>query len=270
MPMKIEKKSAVLKILGEILLGCALVCTGIFPGMERAFGESLPPGEILFQAFLSELSPDEMVMVLDEEPREDGRVRHLYLDLRGPRLGGVRMECLTLEAWDVQFNPVEEWILPGEDPVKVKEVLQTYAEAVLTEKDLNEDLLQKKFGDEKDWRDIYLDFTPQGLHAQGTYRVKFLFTLDMLIEIYGVLGIRKGQEIWLEDYRFQVNKVNVPESLTRSAVEELQPLLDLGRYMFPLRLHTLEMDEEKAVFRSSRLPEPFEGIRYEIKKINQK
>ncbi len=239
---------------------CILFLLQVFSGKE-AFGTSR--GEILFQGFLSLLSPEEMVMILDEEPQEDGRVRHLFLDLRGPRLGGVRVERLSVEAWDVQFNSPEEWVLEGEDSIRVEQVLQTYAEGVLTEVDLNDDLLQKKFGNEKDWHDIYLDFTSRGLHAQGKYRVKFLFSFDMLIEIDGVLGLRKGQEIWLEDYRFRVNKVNVPESLTRSAVEELQPLLDLGRYMFPLRLSTLEMDEEKVVLQSSRLPQAFEGIRYE-------
>jgi hypothetical protein len=223
---------------------------------------NIPSGKLLFQALQKQFSPEEMTMIIDEEPREDGRVRHIYMDLTGPRLGGVRIEKLAVEAWDVKFNPVEEWSRPVEDPLEVEEVLHTYAEGVITEVDLNEDLLQKKFGDEKDWRDLYLDFTPQGLHAQGKYRVKFLFTFDMLIEIYGVLGLRKGQEIWLEDYHFKVNKVNVPESLTRSAVEELQPLLDLGRYMFPLKLQTLEMDNEKVLLQSSTLPQPFEGVRY--------
>ncbi len=232
-------------------------------GASEVPSSNIPPGELLFQALLKQFSPEEMTMIIDEEPREDGRVRHIYMDLTGPRLGGVRIEKLAVEAWDVQFNPVAEWNRPVEDPLEVEEVLHTYAEGVITEVDLNEDLLQKKFGDEKDWRDLYLDFTPQGLHAQGKYRVKFLFTFDMLIEIYGVLGLRKGQEIWLEDYHFKVNKVNVPESLTRSAVEELQPLLDLGRYMFPLKLQTLEMDNEKVLLQSSTLPQPFEGVRYE-------
>ncbi|HOO63399.1 MAG TPA: DUF2993 domain-containing protein [Synergistaceae bacterium] len=250
---------------------CAVFLFLAVSGEARNAEESR--GEMLFQAFFSRLAPEKMVMILDEEPDQNGRVRHLYLDLQGPCLGGVRIERLAVEAWDVQFNPVEEWALPGEDSVRVEEVLQTYADGVLTEKDLNDDLLQKKFGDEKDWHDIYLDFTPRGLHAQGKYRVKLLFTFDMLIEIDGVLGLRKGREIWLEEYRFRVNKVNVPDSLTRGAVEELQPLLDLGRYMFPLRLHTLEMDEEKVILRSSRLPQPFEGRRYEksgTKEINGK
>ncbi len=243
-------------LLGEVQAGASEV-----PSSDASL--NLPAGELLFQALLKQFSPEEMTMILDEEPREDGRVRHIYMDLTGPRLGGVRIEKLAVEAWDVQFNPVVEWNRPVEDPLEVKEVLHTYAEGIITEKDLNDDLLQKKFGNDNDWRDLYLDFTPQGLHAQGKYRVKLLFTFDMLIEIYGVLGLRKGQEIWLENYRFQVNKVNVPESLTRAAVEELQPLLDLGRYMFPLKLQTLEMDNEKVLLRSSILPQPFEGVRYE-------
>ncbi len=241
-------------------LGLLLLCPGKSLGHSQ--NVSSLPSAVLFREFHRQLKPEKIVMILDEEPQESGRVRHLYLDLLGPRLGGVRVQRLALEAWDVQFNPVEEWTASGDEPVKVQEVLQTYAEGIITEKDLNDDLLQKKFGDDKKWHHLYLDFTPEGIYARGEYRMKLLVNLDILIEINGKLGIKKDREIWLEDYRFRVNKVNVPKRLTRSAVEELQPLLDLGKYMFPLQLKTLIMDDEKVALRSKVAPKSFKGIEY--------
>ncbi|WP_029166670.1 DUF2993 domain-containing protein [Aminiphilus circumscriptus] len=225
--------------------------------------EVRPASRILFENFLRELTPEKLTMIVDEEPDATGRIRRLYLDMQGPRIGGVRVEYMRVEALDVQCNPVEEWTRETETPIEVRSVLRAYTEAAITEKDINDDLIRKQIGeDDANWKKLSLDFSPEGLYARGYYHVKFLFSLDILIELRGKLGIREGKQIWLEEYSFKLNRVDVPDFLADRAVAQLQPILDLGRFLFPVRLDTLVMDDEKVHLAGRVLPQRFEGVVY--------
>jgi len=228
-----------------------------------AEAEVRPASKILFENFLRELTPEKLTMIVDEEPDATGRIRRLYLDMQGPRIGGVRVEYMRVEALDVQCNPVEEWTRETETPIEVRSVLMAYTEAAITEKDINDDLIRKQIGeDDANWKKLSLDFSSEGLYARGYYHVKFLFSLDILIELRGKLGIREGKQIWLEEYGFKLNRVDVPDFLADRAVAQLQPILDLGRFLFPVRLETLVMDDEKVRLAGRVLPQRFEGIVY--------
>ncbi len=254
------------RIWWSVLMLCVCAGSSLTAGVcsaEALSRDVLPgdaPSQVLLRYLVARLEPESVDLVLDREPDAQGHVGHFYVDLHGAHLGGVRVERFRVEAVDVAFNPVAEWQGPREDPLEVRSALQTYAEAVLLEEDINEDLFQKQVGeDDANWRNLRLDFSPQGVYASGHYHVDWLIPLDLFIELSGKLVIRSGREIWLEDYVFRINRMGVPDMLAEQAVQKLQPILDLGRFFFPVRLRTLTLDDRQAYLASPTLPRPFSG-----------
>ena len=89
-----------------------------------------------------------------------------------------------------------------------------------------------------------------------------LFTMSFLIEVFSKLKIVDKQQIWLDDYSVRINRMDVPQFIVDKAVGAIQPVLNLKKFVFPLRLHSVTYDDE-AIFASSRiLPEPFDGLSY--------
>jgi len=217
-------------------------------------------GKRLAREFAENLDPESMKLVLNEEPNDEGIVRHLYLKLRRPLIGGVRIAELEVEAYDVKFTAPSSWT---EKPVDIEDILHVKAWGKLKEEDINSSLLQKEFGEDEHWHDLYLDFTEEGLVARGYYLAKvFMLRFDILIEITGELGIVDKQQIWLENYSVSVNRVDLPEGLTEKATSKIQPILDLSRFIFPLQLHSVDMDESAVILRSRVRPEEFQGVTY--------
>jgi hypothetical protein len=218
----------------------------------------------LFDAFVSGLKPETMEMIVDGGPDENGRIRRIYLDLEGCELGGVRIESLKIDASDVTFTPPATWDEKGPD---VKEMLDVKASAVILEQDVNEALLVKQFGnDDEHWHDLSLDFREGGIYARGYYLAQFIFKFDILLEMEGSFAVRHGQEIWLDDYKVRVNKVDVPDGLTQRAISRIQPVIDLGEFPFPLVLDSIIQEEDKVVIKSRLEPKPFEGRTYTFKR----
>lgn len=217
-------------------------------------------GERLAREFAENLNPESMKMVLSEEPDDEGRVHRLYLKLSRPLIGGVRIAELEVEAHGIKFTAPSSWT---EKPVDMEEILHVKAWGRLKEEDINSSLLQQEFGEEERWHDLYLDFTEKGLVARGYYLARVLmFRFDILIEITGELGIVNKQQIWLENYSVSVNRVGLPEGLTEKAISKIQPILDLSKFIFPLQLHSVEMDDSSVVLRSRVKPEEFQGLTY--------
>lgn len=217
-------------------------------------------GEALLKHFAGEFSPEKMTMILDEEPDETGYVREIYMDIVGCNIGGVRMDSLKVKAVGVQMNSPGEWADKGLD---VTEILNVHAFARILEKDLNDNLLAKEFGDDDHWNNLQVDMRPDGIYARGNYMVTVIFRLNILIEIFSRFKIVEMQQVWLDDYKLKVNRVDVPGFITDQAVEKIQPLLDLRKFVFPLRLHSIHYDEDSLTITSRVLPEPFEGLVYE-------
>ncbi|GAB1399387.1 hypothetical protein MASR2M17_10210 [Aminivibrio sp.] len=244
--------SAVLMLCLILLPGTEGICSAGGKGAEDRGAE-------LLQYFLRELAPEKITMILADQPDGEGHVREIYLDLKGCVIGGVRIDTLRMDAVGVRFNPPGEWREKGIEPL---EVLNAHAVARLTEYDLNENLLQKQFGDDDSWRNLQVDIHPGGIYARGNYIAQFIFRLDILIEIFSKFKIVDMQQVWLDDYSVRVNRMDIPKFITDKAVAEIQPLLDLGKFVFPLKLHSIEYDEEAITISSRVIPEPFPGVVY--------
>ncbi len=217
-------------------------------------------GAVLFRAFAEGLKPESMEMILDEEPDETGRVRHLYLDLYGSELGGVRIDRLEIEAFDIQFTSPCGWEESGPD---IDNMLSVNARAIILEEDVNKAISDAAFGDDDgNWHSLSLDLRENGVYARGNYIVKLIVRLDILIEIEGRFGIVGGKQVWLQDYTLKVNRVDVPEILTERAIGQIQPIIDLNEFIFPLTLRSVIQKEDRVILESRSLPNPFEGFRY--------
>lgn len=220
-------------------------------------------GAVLFDAFAEGLKPESMEMVLSDEPDENGKVGHLYLDLYGCDLGGVRIDRLEIEAVDVQFTPPCEWDEKGPD---IKNMLAVYAQTIILEKDVNAAVSGDAFGDDDEhWHDINLDFRDDGVYVKGYYMATVIFRLDILLELEGRFGIVKGKQVWLEDYTMRVNRVDVPDFITERAIGRIQPIIDLEEFVFPLTLKTVIQKDDRVTLQSRVLPGRFAGIRYKFK-----
>lgn len=240
-----------------ICLSITLALIFLLPGTPALAQDR---GDALLRLFAREFTPERMTMTLDEAPDEEGYVREIYLDITGCDIGGVRMDALRVRAMGVQLNPPEEWEEKG---LEAREILNVHAFARLLEKDLNDNLTSKEFGDDDHWKNIQVDMRPDGVYVRGNYLVTILFRLNMLIEIFSRFRIVNMEQVWLDDYTLRVNRVDVPQYLTDRAVEQIQPILDLGKFIFPLKLHSIDHDDDGLTIRSRVLPEPFEGLVYE-------
>lgn len=239
--------------------GSALILTGALAASSCA--EDL--GQRLFDGFLRETAPRQCRMILDHEPSPSGNVRHIYLDLRDSSIGGVTIDRMTVEGFDVTFSDPSTW---NTDQARVLSVLSTNARAVIKESDINSHLRTKEFGKDEKWNGLALDFRPGRVYARGRYLANLrIFKLNILIEIDGTFKIRDGKQIRLEDYKLRLNRAKVPDGLTDRAMDKIQPILDMGKFVFPVRLSKVTLDEEKAVIESVRTPEPFEGLVYEYR-----
>lgn len=219
-------------------------------------------GRKLFDGFLDETNPEWGEMILDGPPDDSGKIRHIYLDLKGADIGGVRIERITVEGYDVVLTSPDTW---GTEEADVLSVLSTNAVAVIKEKDVNEHLKSKEFGDDETWNNLHLDFSPGRVYAKGYYLADLkLFKLNILIEIDGTFKVKDGKQIWLDDYSLKVNRAKIPDGLTDRAMAKIQPILDLSRFIFPIKLSQVLLDDEKATIESVRRPERFEGIRFEF------
>lgn len=251
------------RIILAALLVILLMAGTAFAGRDHQFRGKVDGhtrGALLFKAFAEGLNPESMDMILDEEPDETGRVRHLFLDLYGCELGGVRIERLEIEAFDTDFTDPCSWESSGPD---VEEMLFVNARATILEKDVNRAISDAVFGDEDgNWHNLFLDFRKNGVYASGYYTVRLLFKLDILIELEGRFGIVGGKQVWLEDYTMKVNRVDLPEVLTDRAISQIQPIIDLNEFVFPLTLKTVIQEEDRVILESRNEPERFDGIRY--------
>ena len=222
--------------------------------------EKTTRGAVLFKAFAEGLKPESMQMVLSEEPDENGKVGHLYLDLYGCDLGGVRIDRLEIEAIDMQFTPPGEWDKKGPD---IESMLAVYAQATILEKDVNTAISDAAFGDDDEhWHDITLDFRDNGVYVKGYYLATVIFKLDILLELEGRFGIVKGKQVWLEDYTMKVNRVDVPDFITERAIGKIQPIINLEEFVFPLTLKTVIQKDDRVTLQSRVLPGRFSGIQY--------
>jgi hypothetical protein len=213
----------------------------------------------LLKKYVEEFSPEDLLLKIDEQP-DNGRFRDLYMDLVGVLVDGVRLDRLTFRMNDMQFSDPSGW----PENVECLSALHIYAYCCLKEDDINRRLNAATFGKDGHWKNISMKISPSGLYARGVYSADLLlFSLNILLEVESGLRIVDSRELWLDDYEVRVNTLGVPDYVTKKAVDQIQPLLNLGRFPLPLKLHSVEFREGEAVLSTRHLPElPQEGITY--------
>jgi hypothetical protein len=206
---------------------------------------------------VDKFSPEELTLVIDEQPDDTGRFREIYMDIIGVVIDGVRVESLTFSMVDAEFNDPSEW---ASGNVECKGALRVRAKCVLRDSDVNAALAARTFGDDNRWRNISMKISPNGLYARGIYTASLWFiTLDILIEVNSGLEIVAGKELYLSDYAFRVNTVGIPDYVARKAVEQIQPILSLDDFPLPLRLNGVRFMDGAAVLYTRPEPEPLAG-----------
>jgi hypothetical protein len=221
--------------------------------------DSQDPVSRLLKKYVEEFSPEELFLEIDAQP-DSGRFRDLYMDLEGVLVDGVRLDRLTFRMTGVEFNDPSEW----SENVECLNALQIYAYCRLKEDDINRRLSAETYGRDGHWKNISMTISPSGLYARGVYSANLLlFSLNILIEVESGLRIVENRELWLDDYKLRVNAIGVPDYVTKKAISQIQPLLDLGRFPLPLKLHGVEFGEGEAVLSTRRRPDPLpKGIAY--------
>ena len=228
------------------------------PGTLREFTGAFTPatnGEKLLSLLVSLTDPETLELHLDEEPDDRGNVRNMYFLVKGANVGGFRIERLALEASFVEFTPPSEWNPDGDDPIGVKNVLRSNIEAVILERDINA-ALAKASGD--DWHGVSVDLKPGTINARGYYTVKNP-GLTLLAEVKTGLEIRRGKELWLKDVLLKINH-DEQTNVVRDAIDEIQPVVDLRDFPFPVTLAVLSVDEETLRISTRTPPKAFSGI----------
>lgn len=249
-------------VLSTLILLVVLTFPAVAADFEfRGKIDAQDPTSRLLAYYVKEFTPEELHLIIDEQPDDTGRFRDLYMDLRGVLIGGVRVDSLTFRMNEVHFNPPSEW---AAGQVECREALQIYARCLLREEDINAKLATETFGKDDHWNNISMKISPTGLYAHGNYAAQVLFvTLNILIEVESGLQILNNKELWLDNYKVRVNTLDVPDYITKKAISQIQPLLDLGRFPLPLRLHKVEFREREALLSTRILPEPLQnGITY--------
>ncbi len=227
-------------------------------GSLREFKGSFTPatnGEKLLSLLVSFTDPDTLELRLDAEPDDKGNVRNMYFLVEGAHVGGFRIERLALEASFVEFTPPSQWKEDAEEPIGVKSALRSNIEAVILEKDINAALASATG---EDWHGVSVDLKPGTLHARGYYTIKNP-GLTLLAEVKTGLEIRMGKELWMKDVMLKINH-DEQTNVVRDAIDEIQPVVDLRDFPFPVTLAVLTVDEQALRISTRTVPRSFEGL----------
>ena len=198
-------------------------------------------------------------IIVDALPDDTGRFSDIYMALTGLVVEGLRIDNVTVRMKGVQFNEPSNW---KSGNVECKEAISVNAAAEIFETDINRAIAAKTFGgeDNDQWHDLSLKINPSGLSGKGYYKFGFL---DILIEIMSNLRIVKGKELWLKGPQVKINKMDLPDYVTKQALGKIQPLVSLTDFPLPLTLHKVELKNGSAVLTSRTLPKiPADGLKY--------
>ncbi len=237
-----------------ILLSAVLAC--LFMLNTASYADDV---QSLLDFYVNQFTPENALLIIQDKPDNTGMFTDIYMDLQGVVIENLRLNRLTFRMRGVQFNKPSEW---SKGNVECKDAIQILALANLLERDINTAIETKTFGDDgsSEWHDVSMRITPKGLSGKGYYRAGFL---DILLEIDSGLKIVKGKELWLNNPKVKVNTLDVPDYITRKALGDIQPLVDLNKFPLPLTLHKVDLKAGSATLSTRKLPdEPAEGIRY--------
>ena len=210
--------------------------------------------EDLLNFYVKKFTPEKATLIISDKPDETGLFNDVYLDLQGVVIEKLRLSSLVVNMRGVQFNEPSEW---SKGNVECLDAISVLATATLLEKDINESIENRTFGSgDGEWHDMSMKILPSGLSGKGYYKYSFL---DILIEINSKLKIVKGKELWLDNPAVKVNKLDLPDYVTKKALSAIQPLVDLREFPLPLTLSRVELKKGSATLSSRTLPKALKG-----------
>ena len=210
--------------------------------------------EDLLNFYVKKFTPEKATLIISDKPDETGLFNDVYLDLQGVVIEKLRLSSLVVNMRGVQFNEPSEW---SKGNVECLDAISVLATATLLEKDINESIENRTFGSgDGEWHDMSMKILPSGLGGKGYYTYSIL---DILIEINSKLKIVKGKELWLDNPAVKVNKLDLPDYVTRKALSAIQPLVDLREFPLPLTLSRVELKKGSATLSSRTLPKALKG-----------
>lgn len=222
--------------------------------------------DALLRYYVNRFTPETAELVISEKPDSSGKFNDVYMNLRGVMIEGLRLNRLAFRMRGVQFNEPSEW---KQGKVECTEAMKVEAIGEVYEDDINKAIEAKTFGKDADhWHDMSLAITPQGLKGKGYYTAKVMrLPLDILLEIDSGLKIVKGKELWLNNPQVKVNKLDVPDYITKQALTKIQPLVDLKKIPLPMTLHKVDLKKGSATLSTRTLPKPLtQGLKYSYTK----
>ena len=218
----------------------------------------------LLNFYVRKFTPEKALLIISDKPDATGMFKDLYMDLKGVNIDNFRLDALTFRMKGVQFNKPSEW---KRGSVECKDAIQVLATASILERDINHSIENKSFGSDDHWHNVQMSINPKGLTGKGYYKAGIL---DMLINIDSGLKIVKGKELWLNNPKVKVNKLDMPDYMTKQALSRIQPLVDLKKFPLPVMLHKVQLHKGSAVLSTRTLPKELTGgRRYTYPKKNK-
>ncbi|MBR0151641.1 MAG: DUF2993 domain-containing protein [Synergistaceae bacterium] len=220
----------------------------------------------LMNFYVQKFTPETALIMVSNKPDKSGSFNDVFMELKGIVIDNLRMDSLKVRMKGVKFNPPSEW---AKGNVECKDAISVLAVAEMFDSDINRAIEDKTFGSGSDsWHDVSLRIQPKGLSGKGYYNAGSSFlNLDILIEITSGLKIVKNKELWLNNPQVKVNKLDLPDYITKKALSRIQPLVDLREFPLPLSLHKVELKNGSAVLSTRNLPKPLtKGITYKYSK----
>ena len=212
----------------------------------------------LLNFYVKKFNPEKALLVISDKPDKTGKFNDIYMELTGVVIEKLRLESLVVRMRGVQFNEPSEW---KKDNVKCNDALSVLATSTILESDINKSIADRTFGKgDGQWHDLEMKINPTGLTGSGYYKFSLL---DIRIDIDSKLKVVKGKELWLDDPFVKINKMDLPDYVTRKALSRIQPLVNLNKLPLPLTLHKVELKKGSAVFSSRKPPQALtKGLKY--------
>ncbi len=218
-------------------------------------------GGELFQIFTDKLQPQEAKLILQGQPRENGWIPQLYLEMTGATVGGLRLQRVAIDGYGIEATPPSLW--SQVDYPKIGSILACHGWVQVTQQDVNAFLASRVFGSKGEWEGVEVRFSDGRIQASCYYRLDLkILALRLKVDFSTNLEVRNGTELWLQDTHLRINNAEVSESLIRRALARLQPLLDLRNFMLPVNLAQVEIQDQTMTIRSRRPARSFPGLLY--------
>jgi len=231
---------------------------GVAPAQEVILQGDFAPADQaqrFVKALATGLNPEEMTVTIDQSPT-NGEIRHLYVEARGARALGVRVDRIAMEAFFVKLT---------DQPDRPFSALEGLFHCSILEEDVNRFLKDATAGSGGDsWTKLSVRFADGGLKASGTFTPKGK-GVSAVVRVEGRLSIRDQRAVELKDYTVKVNGSETDMEAIRRSIDGAQPIIDLSDMPFPVKLRSISTSAGRLTLDTQRSPSPFQGISYRFR-----